>query len=1009
MAATQQNWNRVNRKSPCPICSKFKGCLVSANQDAAICIRITSDHVMHSGLGGWLHSLSPQAGRPLPAVAPLVVPSQRRAQPHQLDLVYQALLQEHELTPAHARHLQDSRQLSPEAIHQRGYRSWGSLRYQRGPIAQSVYARLGAIALDTPGVIQREQNGSSYLTLAGAPGIAIPVRDADGSIVGLQIRSDDPLKAGKYQWLSSTSRGGPSPGTPLHVARPRGPCAGRRVWLTEGPLKADIACENLGEIVVAVPGIQAIKDYQPTLTRLKERDGIQEVVIALDSDWHSKPQVHKARLLLAERAARLGFMVWLSDWTENCKGLDDLLLAGGKPKLEAYQVQGNGPRALEELPPTASPKVKGVNLNEARKLQTAALNDFLEARRPPGVSRGLLLNALPGAGKSYALTQAINRFIGKRSRTRATVFVARHDLAHGPDREQWAFTRGRSHVEPGKNQLPPCHQGVAQSRLNHLRIPAKLGCERCPLLEMCRDNRNLDPSAPFYLGQFHQNARVTVHPMQHFMIPTMYEHSRVVAIDDSDLISLCLEDIDIGRTQLEKALDWTERFPEHDYALGQPLLALLVALTRQAPHGEFSWQGIPLFVQLEKLALDHGLPLSQVLEQAARAKEPDPFGDDDLVHARLDVPMRFLAELTEILSFEYTRFQTRASREWEEWNHRIRLERTFPGEDMKINLKSRRSLPLAGLAGKDLIISDASLTLEEAERLFPERQWTQVNPTVRMPDSVNIIQYPEQAWGKVRLRNPKVQEQAMEQIGDVLARHPHEKIALITHKSFADLVKTRFPQLKVGHFFGQRGSNAFKDCDILIVFGTPHPNPGELLRQAQALHWDESTVLPHEFLERRRFETAPNTPSYQVPMRSYADPRLSNLLRSKIEDELIQSIYRIRPLSVNHSHQQLGLNFTGEEIAPERSKATVYVFSSRPLPGLEVALRVEPKSAQVIDFREAAIKIHARRQVVTEERLAQETRRTCYQVRQWKTHGLQGESGFPTLANPPPVAQEVNG
>lgn len=43
MAATRQKWNRVSRKSPCPVCSKFKGCLVSANQDAAICIRITSD------------------------------------------------------------------------------------------------------------------------------------------------------------------------------------------------------------------------------------------------------------------------------------------------------------------------------------------------------------------------------------------------------------------------------------------------------------------------------------------------------------------------------------------------------------------------------------------------------------------------------------------------------------------------------------------------------------------------------------------------------------------------------------------------------------------------------------------------------------------------------------------------------------------------------------------------------------------------------------------------------
>jgi hypothetical protein len=277
-----------------------------------------------------------------------------------------------------------------------------------------------------------------------------------------------------------------------------------------------------------------------------------------------------------------------------------------------------------------------------------------------------------------------------------------------------------------------------------------------------------------------------------------------------------------------------------------------------------------------------------------------------------------------------------------------------------------------------------------------------------MPDSVNIIQFPDQAWGKIRLLDPKAQTKALDRIAEVVERHPGESIALITHKSFADIAQKRFPQLKIGHFFGQRGSNAFKDCDVEIVFGTPHPNPEELLRQAQALHWDESTVLPHDLLEKRAFRTAANSPSYQVAIRSYADPRLGHLLRSKIEDELLQSIYRIRPLSVNNGPEQLEfLDLFETQPVQKRSKATVYVFSSRPLPDLQVTLSIESKPSTVIDFQEAARTIHARRAIVTEERLANEVNRTCHQVRRWKAHGFQGDSGSPTLPNAPPHHQAL--
>ena len=76
-------------------------------------------------------------------------------------------------------------------------------------------------------------------------------------------------------------------------------------------------------------------------------------------------------------------------------------------------------------------------------------------------------------------------------------------------------------------------------------------------------------------------------------------------------------------------------------------------------------------------------------------------------------------------------------------------------------------------------------------------------------------------------------------------------------------------QLNVAYDFGQRGSNEFQKCDVQIIFGTPYPNPVEILRQAQALHWDKTTVFPHDLLETRAFETTPGSPAYHAAIRAF--------------------------------------------------------------------------------------------------------------------------------------------
>ena len=944
-------------------------------------------------------------------MAPLVVASARRAEPAQLDRVYRHLLKEHPLEERHREHLSRERGLSAEAIAQRGYRSWGWCRSERGPMAQRVYERQGSATLDTPGVWVRYQRGREYVTLAGAAGIAIPVRDADGRVVAMQIRNDQ-AGNGKYSWLSSTKKGGPGPGTPAHVARPReNPAGTGRVWLTEGPLKADVAAERLGEIVVAIPGVSADRDFLPTLERLRDRGELRELVVALDADWRDKEAVGKARALLAERAARVGVPVALADWLGVWKGLDDLLLAGKRPKLTDFQVAGNGPRPLEEVAVVAGPIApleQALELGVARRKQGKALDDWMEERQAGGAPRLVLLQSPPGVGKSHTITQSVNRYVKRHRRARVSVMVPRHEMAAAPGREEWGVVRGRGHVSAAQPE-PPCRMGAAQSRLQQLRIAGQLGCERCPLQARCRENPARVGDEPFYLNQFGNRKAVTVYPVQHFLTPTLWQGARFLVLDDCSLDALCLEEVELSRVELEGALDWAERHPEHGYARAQPMLRLLVELGRTTPFGEMSWSGTELFLRLVVLAESFKVDLGALLEEAGSAEEPDPFGGQELGQARLDVPRRFVRELAQVLAHELRLYRTRDEREREGWNRRVWLERE-PGQDVQLKLRLRRELPRQALAGQDIVLADASLTVEEARERFPEHQVSVIHMRVAMPDSVEIHQMVDQSWGKRRLADPNVRERALGEIGKVLERHSGARVGLITHKSFTREVRARFPELLVGHYFGQRGSNLFETCDVLVCFGTPFPNSEQLERQAEALHWDEPALRRQITLEQRAFEVRPGQAGLATRVRSYADSRLKRLLRGKSEDELLQAIYRIRPLSVQGCYRarpedQMLFDFVEapkSAARPERQRAFVYVFSSLPLPGLRVQLhRAAPAApATVTDLAEAATRLRERREWVTERRVALEARATLHRVRSWKHELASARSDLGSLVPP---------
>jgi hypothetical protein len=999
-----------------------------------LCIRSDSPRPAEGGIGGCWHTLGDGTDYPLPSMLPSLLSSARLAPIEVRDQVYRALFAEHPLLERHSKELA-RRGLSTAAILARGYKSWGSNGYQRAPIAKQVL-QLNREAIDVPGIIVRDGRAGQYVTLSGSPGIAIPLLNAAGQMQAQQILCDD-QSHGKYLFLSSASRGGASPGTPVHVARPpAGSTRTGRIWVTEGGLKADIAAEHLGEVVVAVPGVNSLKHLEETLADLMARGELDSLVIALDSDWHTNAAVAKARNLIAERAARMGIPCGLADWPVECKGLDDILVAGGRNsiKLTGYQVQGNGPRQVVDAPAADPAPVEiTVSLVEARRQLQRGLDEYLARDRKAEPNVGILCNADPGTGKSHAITKSLNRAIKKRRKRRICVFVGRHEQAQEePGRENWGVIHGRTHAL--KDNATPCAFPERQKKLAELRIMGQEGCKACPNHDSCKTNKlREDTVEPFYWNQFEQkDQRITVLQAGHLMATSTWQNCSVVVLDDLDLDSLQVERVVLKRTDLEFASAWATNRPSSPYALGQPLVHLCSELTRHAPEGEFSLSGPALIARLETIATDHKTSLLEAIEAASRAQEPVPFPEGSALHtACLDeLPRRFLGDLVAVLRHELQ--QSKIDREVVGWNRRLEASRVLGG-DVEFTLTLRRELPIESLKGKDVILVDGSADIERARRLLPFiDRWIVVAPKVKIPASVKVVQYVDKGWGKRALHDPAVQEKALAVIGRHIEAHPGEKIGLLSYKFFGAIVKKAFPDAKIkfGWFYGQRGTNRFKDCDALIVFGTPRPNPKGFEQTAEAIFWDENPLNTQTMLVTHRIG------KLAVKVREYVDPRLRELARAKTQEELRQAVLRIRPLEVEGYLDREQLNFwepekAGEDQPAQRRRATVYIHSNVPIPGLKVEAHrtatpstpppARPDLVAPVDLEAATRDLLDRQLAPTEERLADalaaganttseldqvdpSTHPPRHRVRTWKKglQHLRQPCGTVARANPPP-------
>lgn len=160
----------------------------------------------------------------------------------------------------------------------------------------------------------------------------------------------------RYFWLSSaklprgTGSGNPAP---IHVSVPTNQLKrwekgqllkSKTVWLSEGPLKCDIASdlivkmyeseelESIGTTFLALPGVPSWRLVLPLL----EKMGVTTVNLCFDADAATNNDVKLHLTNCAIELKKRGIIINIVLWNEKkdgSKGIDDLLLSGKYPKI----------------------------------------------------------------------------------------------------------------------------------------------------------------------------------------------------------------------------------------------------------------------------------------------------------------------------------------------------------------------------------------------------------------------------------------------------------------------------------------------------------------------------------------------------------------------------------------------------------------------------------------------------------------------------------------------------
>lgn len=251
-----------------------------------------------------------------------------RASAQEVDRTYRAFLSLCVLGKQHKEQLLQ-RGLSEAQIKYFGFRTAPTHKEQHTRIINKLLF-YGYRLEGVPGFFKDKSGRWNYNLFRFTSGILIPMMSIDRKIQGFQIRLDNPREGNKYLWFSSKNKAqGLSSGSPAHITNPLEINSNPVIYLTEGGLKADIACALSGKSFIGVAGVNNQSDLPELFNNLKQL-GVKRIVDCFDRDCEYNEQVEKARRKLKSKVLKAGLIYTRMSWDNRFKGIDDYMVAHEK-------------------------------------------------------------------------------------------------------------------------------------------------------------------------------------------------------------------------------------------------------------------------------------------------------------------------------------------------------------------------------------------------------------------------------------------------------------------------------------------------------------------------------------------------------------------------------------------------------------------------------------------------------------------------------------------------------
>ena len=251
-----------------------------------------------------------------------------RVSAQEVDRTYRAFLSLCVLEKQHKEQLLQ-RGLSEAQIKYFGFRTAPTHKEQHTRIINKLLF-YGYKLEGVPGFFKDKSGRWNYNLFRFTSGILIPMMSIDRKIQGFQIRLDNPREGNKYLWFSSKNKAqGLSSGSPAHITNPLEINSNPVIYLTEGGLKADIACALSGKTFIGVAGVNNQSDLPELFNNLKQL-GVKRIVDCFDRDCEYNVQVEKARRKLKSKVLKAGLIYTRMSWDNRFKGIDDYMAAHEK-------------------------------------------------------------------------------------------------------------------------------------------------------------------------------------------------------------------------------------------------------------------------------------------------------------------------------------------------------------------------------------------------------------------------------------------------------------------------------------------------------------------------------------------------------------------------------------------------------------------------------------------------------------------------------------------------------